>query len=234
MISMAYMLKCIKLSYIQPMNISMTRFPTICLAFVLILGACRQNSLGVFEHFQDIGNPALAGNTVYDSEKDSYTLSGSGYNIWFDRDEFHFLYKEVSGDFTLTSDMGLIGEGIDPHRKVGIMVRSSDADDAAHMTATIHGDGLTVLQWRREDGMEMRDPEDEIFAEEGNYQTLKLERKGNEYTMWAAKAGGDLLPIGSHMLETIPENALVGLFICSHNPAILEQGKFSRVKLTEN
>ncbi|WP_158857648.1 hypothetical protein [Lunatibacter salilacus] len=200
----------------------------------LLLVSCRQNTLGVFEEFQDIGNPALPGNTVYDSKTDSYTLTGSGYNIWFDRDEFYFLYKEVNGDFSLTADMELIGLGVDPHRKVGIMVRSSKAADAAHMTATVHGDGLTVMQWRREVGMEMRDPEDEIFAEDGDFQTIKLERKGNEYTMWAAKAGGDLQRIGSQILESIPEDALLGLFICSHNPDVLEQAIFSQVNLSKS
>ena len=216
------------------MNDSYIRFPVNCFVlFLFLLVSCRQNPLGVFEQFQDIGNPALAGNTVYDSKTDSYTLTGSGYNIWFDRDEFQFVYKEVNGDFSLTADMELIGVGVDPHRKVGIMVRSSKAEDAAHMTATVHGDGLTVMQWRREVGMEMRDPKDEIFAEDGNFQTIKLERKGNEYTMWAAKAGGDLQRIGSKILETIPDDALLGLFICSHNPDVLEQAIFSRVELTE-
>lgn len=209
------------------------RLPTIFTAFVLMLSACQQNPLGVFEHAQDIGNPALAGNTAYDSKAHSYTLTGSGYNIWFDRDEFHFLYKEVSGDFTLTADMKLIGKGIEPHRKVGIMARASSEEDAAHMSATVHGDGSAVLQWRREDGREMRDPEDEIFAADENYQTIKLERRGNEYTMWAAKGSGEMKQIGSHLLETIPEKALLGLFICSHNPDVLEQGIFSQVELIE-
>lgn len=220
--------------YIQSMKVTYIRNPINCLVLIfLLLVSCGQKPLGVFEQLQDIGNPALSGNSVYDSKTDSYTLTGSGYNIWFDRDEFHFLYKEVNGDFSLTADMELIGVGVDPHRKVGIMVRSSQAEDAAHMTATVHGDGLTVMQWRREAGMEMRDPEDEIFAEDGNFKTIKLERKGNEYTMWAAKAGGDLQHVGSQILGSIPENALLGLFICSHNPEVLEQAIFSRVKLTK-
>ncbi|WP_373521272.1 hypothetical protein [Aquiflexum sp.] len=215
------------------MNKTYSRVPLSCFVLILSLVSCSQNPLGVFEQFQDIGDPALSGNTVYDSNTDSYTLTGSGYNIWFDRDEFHFLYKEVSGDFSLTANMELIGVGVDPHRKIGIMLRSSKAEDAAHMTATVHGDGLTVMQWRREDGLEMRDPEDEIFAEDGSFQTIRLERKGNEYTMWAAKAGGDLQQIGSQSLEAIPEDALLGVFICSHNPDVLEQAIFSRVELTE-
>ena len=56
-----------------------------------------------------------------------------------------------------------MGEGKDPHRKIGWMIRESDKEDAAHMTATVHGDGLTVLQWRRLRGAYMRDPQDEIF-----------------------------------------------------------------------
>ncbi len=42
----------------------------------------------------------------------------------------------------------------------------------AHISATLHGDGLTVMQWRDFKGTEMKDPEDEIFAKGSDYDII--------------------------------------------------------------
>ena len=76
-------------------------------------------------------------------------MEGSGKNIWFDRDEFHFLYKKIKGDFILTAHVEFIGKGVDPHRKIGWMARNSLDTSSAHVSAVIHGDGLTSLQYRK-------------------------------------------------------------------------------------
>ena len=75
--------------------------------------------IGVFQHSQDIGKPKLAGSSIYNVSTREYRLRGSGYNIWFARDEFQFLFKKVSVDFTVTADFEFLGAGTDPHRKVG-------------------------------------------------------------------------------------------------------------------
>jgi hypothetical protein len=53
----------------------------------------------------------------------------------------------------------MLGKGVEAHRKIGWMVRAAEGDDAAHMTATVHGDGMVALQWRRMRGAHMRDPQ---------------------------------------------------------------------------
>ncbi len=75
-------------------------------------------------------------------------LTGAGYNIWFERDEFHYLYNELEGDFILTANFAFEGEGNNAHRKIGWMLRSSEEDNDVHCSAVLHGDGLTVMQWR--------------------------------------------------------------------------------------
>lgn len=205
---------------------------SMVLAFAMF--QCTDDKLGVFDQTLDIGDPALEGSASFDEKEDKYTLTGAGYNIWFDRDEFHYLFKELEGDFKLKTQLGFYGEGKDPHRKVGIMVRDGTADDARHLTATLHGDGLTVLQWREEEGMEMRDPEDEIFAPESHYEVLELERTGNDFIMRGAlESDGELKIIGTKHFKDFPKGALVGIFICSHDPDTLEQGWFSDLEFIE-
>jgi hypothetical protein len=192
------------------------------------------NSTGIFDNHADIGGPKNAGDALYDEASQTYTIQGAGYNIWFERDEFHYLYKKLSGDFILTANFSLEGEGVDPHRKVGWMVRESLDDHAAHISAVAHGDGLTVLQWRVSKGAPMRDPEDEIFASKKGYSILELERSGNTITMRAALEGEPLETIGSHEVENMPNKMFAGLFICSHNPDFVEEAKVWNVHIQEH
>ncbi|MCF0065762.1 DUF1349 domain-containing protein [Dyadobacter chenwenxiniae] len=189
--------------------------------------------IGAFQHSQDIGKPKLAGSSTYNEVTKEYRLRGSGYNIWFARDEFQFLFKKISGDFTVTADFEFVGTGTDPHRKVGWMVRESLTDDAAHISAVAHGDGLTVFQWRVKKGMAMRDPEGEIFSPQKNIQTIQVERKGNAYTMRVAKKGEALQTVGSHHMPDLPTPLFVGLYICSHNPEKVEEAIVRNVQIVQ-
>ncbi|HKJ49255.1 MAG TPA: hypothetical protein VJ973_09215, partial [Christiangramia sp.] len=98
-----------------------------------------QNDLGSFKFNKDIGDPDKKGIANYDIEDQVYTLNGAGYNIWFARDEFNYLYNEIKGDFIITANFKFQGEGVDPHRKTGLMLRASDSEDAAHVSAALHG-----------------------------------------------------------------------------------------------
>ncbi|NIJ55143.1 hypothetical protein [Dyadobacter arcticus] len=200
---------------------------------IVVLTSFAPAKIGVFEKSADIGKPKLEGSSRYDAATKSYILKGAGYNIWFERDEFQYLFREMTGDFTVTADFELTGKGTDAHRKVGWMVRESTDGDASHLSAVVHGDGLTVLQWRVAKGEKMRDPEDEIFSKEKNIQTAQVERKGTEYTMRAAAKGAPLQTVGAHEMKNLTDKVLVGLFICSHNPEVVEEGRVTNVQIVQ-
>ncbi len=204
------------------------------LLITIVLASFAPAKIGQFQKSADVGKPKLAGSSRYDAKKKEYVLKGSGYNIWFERDEFQFLFRELTGDFTVTGDFELTGKGTDAHRKVGWMVRESTEDNASHLSAVVHGDGLTVLQWRVAKGDKMRDPEDEIFSKEKNIRTVQVGRKGNEYTMRAGAKGAPLQVVGSHEMANLKEKVLVGLFICSHNPAVVEEARVSNVTIVQS
>jgi regulation of enolase protein 1 (concanavalin A-like superfamily) len=205
----------------------------LIVTIALSIGFAPAKKIGVFQQSADVGNPKLAGSSQYNAQTKEYTLKGSGYNIWFERDEFQYLFKNLNGDFTVTADFEFVGAGTDPHRKVGWMVRESLDDNAAHISAVDHGDGLTVLQWRVKKGMAMRDPEDEIFSPQKSIQTIQLERKGDEYTMRVAKKGESLQTVGSHTMSNLSKQVMVGLYICSHNPAKVEEAIVRNVQIKQ-
>ncbi|MDP5170242.1 MAG: hypothetical protein NWR72_08345 [Bacteroidia bacterium] len=192
-----------------------------------------QSSTGIFSAQQDIGSPALSGSSSFSVGSELYTLRGAGYNIWFDRDEFQYVYQEIEGDFILTGDFRFVGKEADARRKVGWMVRESTDEQAAHLSATLHGDGLTAMQWRELRGAFMRDHQDEIFPPKHHYNTLQLERKGQTFVMRAAHKGEPLQVIGSHDMPDFPAKVLVGLFICAHNPAVIEEAQAWNVRIDQ-
>ncbi|MES2649335.1 MAG: hypothetical protein V4717_20820 [Bacteroidota bacterium] len=204
-----------------------------CCLFTNLLSMAQTNTVGIFNNHTDIGNPKIKGTVNYDAANQHYTLKGGGYNIWFNRDEFHYAYNKVKGDFIITANVAMVGESKEPHRKIGLMVRASEQEDAAHMSAVLHGDGLTVLQWRRLRGAYMRDPEDEIFAIKNNPQIVQLERLGKTFIMRVANPGEPLQEIGRTDLVDMPDEVLAGLFLNSHNPDALETGKAWNVRIEQ-
>src|SRR5438093_11517986 len=70
--------------------------------------------LGQFEDHTDVGSPKLAGSAAYDADAQSYSISAAGVNMWANRDEFHFLWNRVKGDFILQARVEFIDKGADP------------------------------------------------------------------------------------------------------------------------
>ncbi|MBX2916244.1 MAG: TolB family protein [Cyclobacteriaceae bacterium] len=190
-----------------------------------------QNPVGLFENHADIGNPINKGSVTYSMLDQVYQITGSGYNIWFGRDEFHYIYRKISGDFIATANFQFVGKGTDPHRKVGWMVRANTQEDAPHMSAGVHGDGLASLQWRQLKGAHMRDPEDEIKFTKRNPQIIQLERAAGVYIMRVANPGEPLQEVGRYELNTLPDSVLIGIFITAHNKDVIETAQVWNVQI---
>ncbi len=185
-----------------------------------------QSSVSLFDGHADVGDVKHEGNTVFNADKQSYTLQGSGANIWFKEDQFHFAHKKITGNFILRTRAKLIGKGVDPHRKLGWMVRANNNTDAAMVTATVHGDGLTAIQFRKEPGQDV----EEIKAPIVNPDIIQLERKGNSFILSVAKFGDLFWSVEVGGIN-LPDAVLGGLFVCAHNPDVIEKGSFENVRI---
>ncbi len=190
-----------------------------------------QSPLGVFDNHVDVGNPKKTGAAQYDESTQTYTLKGGGYNIWFNRDEFHYVYKKIGGDFIATANFEFIGEGGAAHRKTGWMIRESADAEAAGANGVTHGDGLAVLQWRPLRGAYMRDPEGEVFFPKKNIQTIQLERTGQKVTMRVAHWGEPLQTVTSQEMVDLKDSVLIGLYICSHDSDAVELARVWNVRI---
>ncbi|MCB8994010.1 MAG: TolB family protein [Bacteroidales bacterium] len=182
--------------------------------------------LGLFDTFTNIGSPATPGTASYSEPSQVYTLSGSGSNIWFGNDSFSFLWKRMNGDFILQTRIAFAGEGHEPHRKAGIMLRTSTDPGSPTISCTVHGDGLTSLQYRTKQGEDMQEVKFSISGPD----VLQLEKKGNSYIMSVAHFGEIYQ---SAKIENIDlgNDVLAGLFICSHNNDYVETATFKNTRI---
>ena len=174
----------------------------------------------------DIGNPEVEGSHQFDRKSQQFLLSGAGSNIWFDKDEFYFVSQEVEGDFILSANVEFVGNGVDPHRKAGLMIRNGKDEDAVYMDGALHGDSLTALQYRMATGGET----EEIISEVKMPGFVQVERSGNEYIFRYSYQGQPLEEAGRIKLEMEPA-VHAGLYICSHNEDVVEKARFWNVRL---
>lgn len=199
----------------------------ILLLFALFNAANSQNiSPGIFKGHSDIGNPKIPGSVIYNPVGEEYIIEGSGYNIWFKRDEFHYLWRQIKGDFILTARIEFIDKGVEAHRKIGWMIRNDLSATSPHVSAVVHGDGLTSLQFRRNDSTET----EEVKSEDQSPNIIQLERSGNNYIMSTASGNNTFKTVKVENVD-LNEKVFVGLFVCSHNADIAEKAYFRNVKI---
>lgn len=195
-------------------------------AISFINANAQDNQLGIFDGQSDVGMVKHKGNATYNSATQQYQLEGSGTNIWATKDEFHFVWKKMKGDFILRANVAFIGKGVEEHRKIGWMVRSSLDTNSTQINAVVHGDGLTSLQYRRTVGGITEEKKSALIGAD----VIQLERKGNTYTMSVARKGETFV---SEKLDSLDlgDDVYTGIFICSHNPDVTEKAVFNNVRI---
>lgn len=184
---------------------------------------------GLFEGDGDIGRPVYAGSVQFDAREGTYRVAGGGENMWLDHDAFHFVWKRVSGDVELAADLEWAGTGGHPHRKAGVMVRQSLEPDAPYADVVVHGDGLASLQYRAAPGGATREIQSPVAAP----RRIRIEKEG-DYVYMSFREDGTRDWIGGGSLRVqLTDPYYVGLAVCSHDDATLEEAVFSDLELGE-
>ena len=189
-----------------------------------------QTPIGIFEAQTDVGRARGSRPALYEPQLQTYLVAGSGQNMWGDRDDFHFVWKRLTGNFILSTRARFIGAGVERHRKIGWTIRPSLEANSAHVTAAMHGDGLASLQFRRTTGAvteETRAPDSLPNTD----AVIQLERRDGVYLMSVARFG-DTLVTRQLADVSLPDTVYVGLFVCAHNDTVVERGTFSNVRIT--
>src|SRR3989475_8793020 len=153
----------------------------------------------IFESHGDVGTVLHPGSVEYDAAKGSYTIAGSGENMWFASDAFQFVWKKMSGDVTLSADISFLGKGVNEHRKAVLMIRQSLDADSPYADVALHGNGLTSLQYREQKGAATH----EIQASVSAPARVQIVKRGPYFSLWLAGENG-----GFHLASGSPRIAL--------------------------
>ena len=201
----------------------------LCAALIAAttLGLSQSNKLGIFTDEGSVGQTPPGCQAHYDAAKGEYRITGGGANMWGAADAFYFVWKQASGDISLSADVQWVGTSTVGHRKAVLMIRQSLDPGSAYADAVSHGDGLTSLQFR---GAPNEQTYQVITHVEGPSR-LRLVRKGSRYTMFAGKPNEELKAVGPVEYVSLKDPVYIGLGVCSHVATTVETAIFSNVKL---
>jgi TolB protein len=203
------------------------RISIVFLTFLAALPAAAQTPPGIFESETDIGTLSHPGASEYDAAKKTYTLTSSGENMWADEDDFHFVWKKVTGDITLTADISFPATTGNAHKKGVLMARRSLDKDSDYVDAAFHLAGLTSLQSRDQKGATTR----EVQSYMSSPKKLRLAKRGNYFFMYVAGADGVFHLSGGSMKLALDQPFYVGIGACAHDKDGIEKVAFSDVDL---
>ena len=203
----------------------------LIIGFILTATAFGQpGKLGLFTNSTDVGDPATKGSTIYDAATGQYKIAGAGLNMWTNADQFQYVYREMSGNLSVTATVQFLGEGAMPHRKAGIVIRKTLDTDSPMIDVVMHGTGMPGIQWRNTKG-DITNAMDFPFDGPGKFK-LKLTRMGNAITVFIAKDGAEMKELG-HTQVALGNPVFVGLGVCSHKQDTLETAVFSDVSVEQ-
>jgi hypothetical protein len=174
------------------------------------------------------GYPAYVGSFV-EAPASTYTMTGSGADIWGIADEFHFAYKEISGDVAIIAKVESVGN-TDPWAKAGVMIRDTLEPDSAYVAVLITPENGIRFQRRSTTGGDSN----RSFAEGITApQWVRLERTvGGRIRSYYSADGTTWTP--SNLVQvrmSLP--VYIGLAVTSRNADETCEAKFSNVSFPD-
>jgi hypothetical protein len=179
---------------------------------------------------QDVGAVSAAGS--FSESAGAFTVTGSGADIWGSADEFHFVYKQWTGDGTLIARVNTFGSNCSSHAHArgAVMMRNDlNANGVRIMTASsVVPSSLYRLIWRSTAGSSSS-------AQTGGDSNppvwLRLVRSGNTFTGSTSTNGTSWTPLGTSQTLNMSSTMYVGLAVTSHSDGNLCTVTFDNVSI---
>lgn len=197
--------------------------------------------IGVFEGQSDVGSAVVPGSASFDPARQAYTITSAGYNVWYTRDEFRFLWKKMSGDVSLAADIAYPDAAGFGDRKALLVIRESLDDDAKEVLVALHGAGMIHLAQRPATGARVKDMEYRIGGRgrPGGAspdslvpviaKRIGIEKRGNQFALFVSLEGEPMHQFGPPISLDIKTPFYVGIGFCSHLPDKTDTAVLSRV-----
>jgi len=178
---------------------------------------------------QDIGAVGIAGSAALATP--TWTIKGSGADIFGTADAFHFNYQLVSGNVILTTRVAT-EQNTDVSAKAGIMARQDTTAGSVFYHAFFEPSGTVNVEYRSTAGGGSTSA---ASAAQAIPEYLKIQNTG---TSWSAYTSPDgitwtLITGSTQTLANLSTSSfLVGLTVCAHNNSLLNTSTFDSVTIS--
>lgn len=190
--------------------------------------------LGIFEGQADVGGPLLPGNANYNPTTGQYRLTSASYNIWYQRDEFRYAWKQMSGDASLSASITFPNREGYYDRKAVLMFRQDLNDDSKTIMVALHGAGLIHLAKRSEKGAKITETcrvQAGERASDAPPIRLGITKRGDTFTLLVSINGEPMHPLENTAELRLDGPFYVGIGFCSHLPVTSDTAVLSDVEL---
>jgi len=189
--------------------------------------------IGVFQGQSDIGAAVVSGSASYDASTKQYTIRSAGYNIWYSRDEFRYVWKKMSGDVSLAADVTFPDPAGYGDRKAVLVIRQTLDDDSKEAMIGEHGVGMIHLAQRSERGASMKDMQYRFGGTLAHVlaKRIGIEKRGDSIAIFVSLDGEPMNQLGPPINLHFEEPFYVGIGFCSHLPDKLDTAMLSNVIL---
>ena len=175
----------------------------------------------------DVGNVGASGSAAFAGG--TFTVRGSGADIWGTGDAFHFVHQPLDGDGVIIARVtGL--QYTDPWAKAGVMIRQSlDAGSPQAMMVVTPGSGA-AFQYRTN----FNDYSYNIGGSAGATAPYwaKLARTGTTITAYQSADGSSWAEVGSATISMTPQ-VYAGLALTAHNYGAVNTATFDNVQVLQ-
>jgi uncharacterized repeat protein (TIGR03806 family) len=175
---------------------------------------------------QDVGPVGIKGDASFLDGK--YNVIGSGTDIWFKVDGFHYAYTPIDGDGQIIARVYSM-QFTDPWAKAGVMFREDMTASSKNAIMVITSGGFSSYQWRLNPGENMHNTDGPTTT---TPYWVKLVRQGDMFSGYISPDGEKWMHIDT-ISVSMKKKLYVGLVVSSHDNTSLNSVMFDNVSVTK-
>jgi len=172
---------------------------------------------------QDVGSVGVAGSASYSGG--TFTIAGSGADVWGTADEFHYASTTLSGNGQMVARVATL-QNINAWTKAGVMIRATTSAGSAYAFMLVSPSKGSAFQYRSSDGGLAASVAGPAVA--APYY-VKIVRSGNTVTGYVSSNGIVWTTVGSATVS-MGSTVDIGLAVCSHDDTKTATATFDNVQ----
>jgi hypothetical protein len=173
----------------------------------------------------DVGITTLPGSA--NCTNGTFTLNGSGYDIWGTSDEFQYVWQNLSGDGEVRARVTSVQNTAGGRAKAGVMIRETLAGGSKHALMALRPDGnFEFINRTSTDGSSSST---QVAANSAPNNWVRLTRAGATITAYKSGDGTNWTQVGSAASITMAASVKIGLIVGSVDESTLNTATLDNV-----